>query len=237
MAIEGNSKIAVVTGTSRGVGQVIAQYLLDNGFVVFGMSRTSSSIEHEKFIEIVTDFREMTSLQNAFTVIRERTKVIDVLVNNAATLMSQYLMIMPSEAAKSMVETNLLAPILVTKEALRFLRKSKNGRIINISSMAPRIKAPGDAVYAATKAGLEIFSEITAREVSAYGITSNTIAISAFDSEMFRSLNQEVVGQVIESLVQPRLLSNQDISNVLDFLISEKSSGITAQTIHFGGVS
>jgi enoyl-[acyl-carrier-protein] reductase (NADH) len=54
---------------------------------------------------------------------------------------------------------------------------------------------------------------------------------------MFRSLNQEVVGQVIESLVQPRLLSNHDITNVLDFLISDKSSGITAQTIHFGGVS
>jgi 3-oxoacyl-[acyl-carrier protein] reductase len=235
--MDDNSKIAVVTGTSRGVGQVIAQYLLDTGFIVFGMSRSSSSIQHDQFIEITTDFRDIASVQNAFAVVRSHTKIIDVLVNNAATLTSQYLMIMPADAAKSMIETNLLAPILVTKEALRFLRKSKNGRIINISSMAPRIKAPGDAVYAATKAGLEIFSEITAREVSAYGVTSNTIAISAFDSDMFRSLNQEVVGQVIESLVQPRLLSNHDITNVLDFLISDKSSGITAQTIHFGGVS
>jgi len=235
--MELKSRVAVVTGTSRGVGLVIAQYLLSIGYTVYGMSRTSSTIKHESFVEVTTDFRDVESIINSFATIRNDTRVIDVLVNNAASLTSQYLMIMPAEAAKSMLETNLLAPILVTKEALRFLRKSTAGRIINISSMAPRIKAAGDAVYAATKAGLEVFSEITAREVSAYGITSNTIAISAYESEMFRSLNQEIVGKVIESLVQPRLLAPSDITNVIKFLISEESEGITAQTINLGGVS
>ena len=235
--MEINPRVAVVTGTSRGVGQVLAEFLLDAGYTVYGMSRSDSPIQNDKFVHIATDFRDAESISNSFALIRKDTRVIDVLVNNAATLTSQYLMIMPTDAARAMVETNLLAPVLVTKEALRFLRKSDRGRIVNISSMAPRIKAPGDAVYAATKAGLESFSEITAREVAAYGVTSNTIAISAFDSEMFRSLNQEIVGQVIESLVQPKMLTKEDITNVLQFLISKESSAITAQTIHLGGVS
>jgi len=235
--MDSNSKFAVVTGSSRGVGLVIAEYLLATGYTVYGMSRSASPIQNERFVQVLTDFSEPDFISDAFEFVRKSTRIIDVLINNAAVLTSQYLMIMPVEAARAMIETNLLAPILVTKEALRFMRKSQNGRIVNISSMSPRIKAPGDSVYAATKAGLENFSEVTAREVSAYGITSNTIAISAFDSDMFRSLNQEVVGQVIKSLVQPRMLSPHDITNVIEFLISDESSAITAQTIHLGGVS
>jgi 3-oxoacyl-[acyl-carrier protein] reductase len=235
--MDSNSKFAVVTGSSRGVGLVITEYLLATGYTVYGLSRSASPLQSERFVQVLTDFREADSISEAFAFIRKSTRIIDVLINNAAVLTSQYLMIMPVEAARAMIETNLLAPILVTKEALRFMRKSESGRIVNISSMAPRIKAPGDSVYAATKAGLENFSEVTAREISAYGITSNTVAISAFDSDMFRSLNQETVGQVIESLVQPRMLSPRDITNVIEFLISEESAAITAQTIHLGGVS
>jgi 3-oxoacyl-[acyl-carrier protein] reductase len=232
-----SQKIAIVTGASRGVGLVIAQHLLDCGFIVYGLSRTQSPINHENYIQIEMDFRNVESITEGFANIRKKTKTVDVLVNNAAALTSQYLMILPVEAAQNMIETNLLAPVIITKEALRLMRKTDRGRIVNISSMAPRIKAPGDAVYAATKSALETFSEITAREVASYGITSNTLAISAFDTDMFKSLSQDAVGEVIKSLVQPRLLEASDITNLLDFLISEKSSAITAQTIHLGGVS
>jgi 3-oxoacyl-[acyl-carrier protein] reductase len=232
----GDNAVAVVTGASRGIGLEIAKFLTSEGYETISLSRTPPSIE-SKLIHIETDLTSMESIQQAFIKIKKEFGRVDVLINNAAVLKSQYLMITPEQSISSMIDTNLTGSIFVSREAIKIMRKRQFGRIIMISSMATALKPIGDAVYAASKAGLETFSSILARECQSIGITSNVLAISAFDTEMYRSLSPENVQKVVDGIPIPGFVSVEDITNVVDFLISTRSGGITAQIIRLGGVS
>jgi 3-oxoacyl-[acyl-carrier protein] reductase len=152
-------------------------------------------------------------------------------------LTSQYAMNMPAAAAQAMVNVNLLGPFMVSREAAKFMRKRKWGRIINIGSMAVSLEPIGDSVYAACKAGLSTMANVMAREFASFNVTCNTLAITAIDRDMLRQLPRDKVAAIIERLPLPRFAEADDILNVIDFLASERSSYITAQTIFLGGVN
>jgi len=228
--------IAVVTGASRGLGHEIAAKLALQGYEVFGLSRTES-VHSGLFEFLETDLCSAESVRNAFALIRKRCGRINVLINNAAVLHSQYLMILPDRSIKSMTETNLEGTIIATREALKLMRRVELARVVTVSSMATVLKPEGDSVYAATKAGLEMFTSTVAKEVARDGITCNVLSISAFDSEMYRSLNEQRVGELIKQLPIPGFVDIDDVMNVIDFFLSPRSSGITAQVVRLGGVS
>jgi 3-oxoacyl-[acyl-carrier protein] reductase len=136
-----------------------------------------------------------------------------------------------------MVNTNLMGAFLVSRESSKLMRKGKWGRIINISSMAASLEPIGDSMYAATKAGLATMTNVMAKELAPLNITCNTLAVTAIATDMLAQLPQEKVAQVVAGLPLPRFAEPDDVFNVLDFLASERSSYITAQTIHLGGVN
>ena len=146
-------------------------------------------------------------------------------------------MIMPPSAAQAMLNTNLLGPFLVSREASKLMRKNKWGRIINIGSMAASLEPIGDSMYAACKAGLATLSNVMAKELAPLNVTCNTLAVSAIKTDMLAQLPQDKIAQVIAGLPIPRFAEPDDILNVVDFLASERSSYITAQTIYLGGVN
>lgn len=234
--LERGQRIAVVTGGSRGLGLEIAKALGGQQYHVINLSRTPPPTEfHGQHVAV--DLSNASSVLAAFSTIRQLTGHVDVLINNAATLHSQYLMILPADSITAMIGTNLMGPILVAREATKLMRKRRYGRIVHISSMASVVKPAGDSTYAATKAGLEVFSTILAKEVFPLGITSNVLSVSAFDSKMYRSLNQERVGKVVEAIPVPGFASIADVMNVINFFLSDSSSGITGQHVRLGGVS
>jgi 3-oxoacyl-[acyl-carrier protein] reductase len=143
---------------------------------------------------------------------------------------------MAASAAKSMVDTNLLGAFLVSREAAKLMRKEKWGRIINISSMAVSLEPMGDTMYAACKAGLTVMGNIMAKEFAPFGITVNTLGISAIETDMLRQLPQDTIQGVITRLPLPRPAQPEDILNVIDFYVSDRSSYITAQCLYLGGV-
>ena len=167
--------------------------------------------------------------------LRTTVKTIDIVVNNAAVLTAQYAMIMPAGAAQAMVNLNLLAPFLVAREAAKLMRKSKSGRIINISSMAVSLEPEGDSVYAACKAGLTTLSNILAKEFASFNVTCNTLGITAIETDMLKQLPREKIDAVVARLPIPRYATADDILNVIDFFASERSGYITAQTVIWAG--
>jgi len=243
-------KTVLITGESRGVGLGLGLYFLENNATVIGLSRVCpeslcnlpgvSDIPIEmtnvhSFIWNNCDLSDIDSIMGVFQMLTEQKIKIDICINNAAVLTSQYILKMPLQKITDMVNVNLIAPILVSREAAKLMR-NEYGRIINISSMAVALEPQGDSVYAAAKAGLNIFTNIIAKELNFMNITCNTLAISAIETDMLKQLNKEKVDTVIARLPIPRYAKMEDITNVIDFFCSKKSNYVTSQTIYLGGV-
>jgi 3-oxoacyl-[acyl-carrier protein] reductase len=230
-------RVALVTGARRGVGRIVSEHFLSRGAEVVGLARGEPTIDHPRYRHCRVDLADAEAIQAVFADLRGTVEHVDIVVNNAAVLTSQYAMIMPAGAAQAMVNVNLLAPFMVSREAAKLMRKRKWGRIINIGSMAVSLEPVGDSVYAACKAGLSTMANVMAREFASFNVTCNTIAVTAIDSDMLRQLPRDKVEAIIERLPLPRFAEGDDILNVIDFLASERSSYITAQTIFLGGVN
>lgn len=232
-----SGKIVLVTGASRGIGRAISFYFLNQGTTVIGFDKGEPTISKTNYHHISFDIRDIKEVQKAFFQISKKFKTIDILINNAGVLTSQYAMIMPAEKAQEMVDTNLLGTFFVSREAAKIMSRAKYGRIINIGSMATSLEPKGDSIYAATKAAVATMANIMAKELSNFNITCNTLGITAFQTDMLNQFPKEKVDRIIKALPVPRIANEDDIFNVIDFFASDRSSYITAQTIFLGGIN
>jgi 3-oxoacyl-[acyl-carrier protein] reductase len=144
---------------------------------------------------------------------------------------------MPPAQAQAMVNINLMGAFMVSREASKMMRNEKWGRIINIGSMAVSLEPIGDSIYAACKAGLATLSNVMAKELAPMNITCNTLSITAIKTDMLSQLPIDKIDSIIAGLPIPRYAVADDIFNIIDFLASERSSYVTAQTIYMGGVN
>jgi 3-oxoacyl-[acyl-carrier protein] reductase len=232
-----DGKLALVTGSRRGIGRLVAEHILHNGGKVLGFARGLSSIEHPEYFHFQVDVGDPTSVQRAFIDLKKIADSIHIVVNNAAVLTSQYAMIMPPVQAQAMINTNLLGAFWVSREASKLMRKNKWGRIINVGSMAVSLEPIGDSIYAASKAGLITLTNVMAKELAPLNITCNTVSLTAINTDMLSQLPRDKIDDIISGLPIPRYAEPDDIFNVIDFLASERSSYITAQNICMGGVN
>lgn len=230
-------KLTLITGSRRGIGRMLAEHALGHGGRVVGFARGEATIDHPDYVHVQVDVADPASVTRGFAEVKKVTDAVHIVVNNAAVLTSQYSMIMPPAAAAAMVNTNLLGAFMVSREAAKLMRRSKWGRIINISSMAVGLEPIGDSVYAASKAGLTTLGNVMAKELAPLNVTVNTLGVSAIATDMLAQLPPEKIGQVVADLPLPRYAEPDDVFNVVDFLASERSSYVTAQTIYLGGVN
>lgn len=231
-------KIVLVTGARRGVGRLLAEHFLREGAQVIGFSRhADDGFAAEGYTAIEADVGDAESVARGFEQVRKAFGRVDIVVNNAAVLTSQYSMIMPPAAARSMLETNLFGTFMVSREAAKLMRKSKWGRIINVGSMAASLEPIGDSIYAATKAAVATLANVMAKEFAPLNVTCNTLGITAIETDMLGQLPRDKVDAVVAGLPMPRYATPDDIFNVVDFFASERSSYVTAQTVFLGGVN
>lgn len=228
--------VVVVTGARKGLGRMLAEHFLEEGARVIGMSRGEASIADANYEHRSLDVGDDQAVRAAFAAIHRSHGRIDVVVNNAAVLTSLHAILMPAPRAEEMVRTNFLGLFYVSREAAKPMRKAKFGRIINIGSMAASLEPIGDSIYAATKTAAMTLTAVLAKELGGYGITVNTLAVTALETDMLEQLPREKVDAVVAGLPIPRMATPEDIFNVVDFFASPKSSYVTAQTIFLGGV-
>jgi 3-oxoacyl-[acyl-carrier protein] reductase len=233
-----DGKIVLVTGARRGVGHMVAEHFRKHGAQVVGFSRHEDLGDvRPGYHPVTVDVGDAASVTRGFEFVRKQFSRLDIVVNNAAVLTSQYSMVMPASAAKSMLDTNFFGTFLISREAAKLMRRGKWGRIINVGSMAVSLEPIGDSIYAATKAAVSTLANVMAKEFAPMNVTCNTLGITAIETDMLSQLPRAKVDAVIAGLPIARYATADDILNVIDFFASERSSYITAQTVFLGGVN
>jgi 3-oxoacyl-[acyl-carrier protein] reductase len=233
-----SNKIVLITGASRGVGLELVNYFLGKKASVIGLSKGNSKVVHDNYTHFSVDLSNAEAISTCFKKeIAKKFPRLDIVINNAAVLTSQYSMIMPVKNALDMINVNLAAVFFVSREAAKLMRKNTYGRIINIGSMAASLEPIGDSVYAACKAGIVTMANVMAKEFSSMNITCNTLGITAIKTDMLSQLPVHKIDEIINKLPVPRYAQPDDIFNVIDFFASQRSSYITAQVVYLGGIN
>jgi 3-oxoacyl-[acyl-carrier protein] reductase len=239
------SKVAIVTGGSRGIGKAICQSFAENGCdVAFTYNNSKESAENlatelnklgvkaKAYKSDASSFDDSSKLVD--DVISDFGK-IDVLVNNAGIKKDTLLMRMDKEDFDSVVNTNLSSVFNLTKSSIRTFLKQRSGSIINISSVVGVKGNAGQSNYSASKAGIIGFSKSVALELGSRNIRSNVIAPGFIETDMTDSLSEDVINSWKESIPLKRGGNPSDVGNACVFLASDLSSYITGQVLHVDG--
>ena len=239
------SKVAIITGGSRGIGKSICETFVQNGCNVaftYNNSKESaeslakelngSGIKVKAYKSDASNFDDATKLVE--NVLNDFGK-IDILVNNAGIKKDNLLMRMEKSDFDSVINTNLSSVFNLTKALIKTFLKQRNGSIINISSVVGVKGNAGQSNYSASKAGIIGFSKSIALELGSRNIRSNVIAPGFIETDMTDSLSEDVINSWKESIPLKRGGNPSDVGNACVFLASDLSSYITGQTLHVDG--
>jgi 3-oxoacyl-[acyl-carrier protein] reductase len=239
-----DNEIALVTGASRGIGAAIADGLAEAGAVVIGTATSEAGADAigNRFQKagyrgrgMVLNVTEQASVDGVIKAVTDEYGAPTILVNNAGITRDSLLMRMKEEEWQSIIDTNLTSIFRLSKAVLRGMMKMRRGRIINISSVVGATGNPGQANYAAAKAGIFGFTRSMAREVGSRGITVNAVAPGFIDTDMTRELSEDQRKGLIGNIPLQRLGQPRDIADAVVFLASEAGSYITGETLHVNG--
>lgn len=229
--------VALVTGSSRGLGLGIAEHFLRQGYKVVGCSRSPSTLEWEGYEHTILDVGEEQQVWKWVTGVARSHRRIDVVVNNAGLLPPAALaMATPSEVAEAAIRTNYLATFAVCREAGKVMLQRRFGRIINISTIATGLHMEGASAYLASKSAMVEFSKVLAKELAPAGITANVVAVSLLETDMTATLSIEARQRYLDSFTIKRLATVEDVCNVVSFFASEASGYLTGQVVNLGFV-
>ena len=236
-------RAAIVTGASRGIGRAIARRLAAAGATVVAGARADHADSVAREIEaaggtavgVTLDVTDSESVAGVARATLDRFGRIDVLVNNAGIVRDQLLMRMKRSEWDAVVATNLTAAFLCCQSVLRPMLKQRSGRIINIGSVVGQSGNPGQANYAASKAGLIGFSRSLAQEVASRGITVNVVAPGMIDTDMTAALDQRARDALRARIPMGRLGAPEDVGAAVCFLASDEASYITGQVVSVNG--
>ncbi len=237
-------KVALVTGASRGIGWAIALQLGYDGFTVIGTATSQAGADNisTALTEIgaqgrgmVLDVTDAARVTEVVSTISNEVGPPLALINNAGVTRDNLLMRMKEEEWASIIDTNLTAVYRVSKACLRGMMKERWGRIVNIGSVVGSTGNPGQANYAAAKAGMLGFTKSLAKEVGSRGITVNTVAPGFIDTDMTRDLPDQQRQALLDVIPLGRLGEAREIAHAVSFLCSDKAAYITGETLHVNG--
>ena len=233
-------RVALVTGASRGIGAAIASRLASNEIYVFGSATSREGAarindtlgDHGSGIELRID--EPDSVSAAIDQVTSERNV-SILVNNAGVTNDNLFLRMSDSDWVDVIGTNLVSLHRMCKPFLRNMMRERWGRIINVGSVVGRMGNPGQANYAAAKAGIEGFTRSLAQELGSRGITVNCVAPGFIDTDMTAELGEKVTDQLVTRIPLGRVGTPNEVAETVAFLASEGSSYITGQTIAVNG--
>ena len=238
-------RVAVVTGGGRGIGRAVALRLANEGANVAISYRSNDSTAEEVAQEIRAagtlseifkgDVASPEDVDALFSGVRDSFGQIDILVNNAGLTRDNLMMRMRESEFDEVLRTNLKGTYLCTRAALRPMIRARWGRIINVSSVVGLVGNVGQANYAASKAGIIGFTKSVAREVAQRGITANVVAPGYVETELTRSLPDDVKDQIKGQVPAGRFGEAEEVAEVIAFLAGEGAGYVTGQTLAVDG--
>jgi 3-oxoacyl-(acyl-carrier-protein) reductase len=237
-------KVALITGSGRGLGKAIALKLASEGIdiVVNDMdARTAMETADEiralgrKVLVSGANVSDAIQVDEMFQDIRECFGRLDILVNNAGITRDSTFLKMTSEEWQQVIDINLTGVFNCTKPAAIMMKDAGSGRIVNLSSISGQNGNIGQANYSATKAAVIGITKTLARELAVYNINVNAVAPGLIRTQMTDAIPDKVMARMLDSIPLKRIGKPEDIANLVRFLSSEESSYITGQVIGCNG--
>lgn len=239
------SHVALVTGGSRGIGRAIALRLAHDGNAV-AVNYAANAAAAEEVVERITssggtalavraDVGDADAVSEMLSDVEERLGRVGILVNNAGITHDDLLLRMGPDAWDDVIQTNLRSVYLCTRAAMRGMLRLKWGRIISVSSVSGIAGNPGQANYAASKAGIIGFSKSVAREVGSRSITVNVVAPGFIETDMTDQLGSDVAEEVVQRVALGRLGQPEEIAAAVGYLASDDAAYVTGQTLVVDG--
>jgi 3-oxoacyl-[acyl-carrier protein] reductase len=237
-----NGEIALVTGATRGIGAAIADRLASDGARVIGTATTaegaariSATLAARGGRGAVLDVVKPDSIEAVLEDIEAQEGAVGILCNNAGITRDTLLLRMKEADWDAVLDTNLASVFRLSKAVLRGMMKARSGRIVSITSVVGLTGNPGQANYAAAKAGIIGFTKSLAREVGSRGITVNAVAPGFIDTDMTRALAEPQRAALNAQIPLGRLGQPADVAAAVAFLCSPDGTYITGETLHVNG--
>jgi len=238
-----DKQVALVTGASRGIGAAIARQLAQDGLIVVG---TATSDEGAAKISQALagfagsrgaklDVNDAPAAEALIDAILREHGGLQVLVNNAGITRDQLAMRMKDEDWDAVLDTNLKAVFRMSRAVIRPMMKQRHGRIIHITSVVGASGNPGQANYAAAKAGVAGMTRALARELGSRGITVNCVAPGFIETDMTAGLPPEQQKALLQQIALGHLGKPEDIAHAVAYLASERAGYVTGQQLHVNG--
>lgn len=239
-----HGKVAIVTGSSRGIGAEIALTLANAGAkVVINYVQDQSAADKVcaaisdaggEYLAVRADVSDPAAVHQLFDLAIERFNAVDILVNNAGILIFRKIAEIRDDELDRIIDVNFKSVFYTLREAAT--RLADHGRVVNISSTVTRLMLPKYGAYAATKSAVEQLTRIFAREVGERGITANTLSPGPVDTELFRAgKTDEDIARMAAMASLGRIGESDDIASIVLFLVSDEARWITGQNIGANG--
>lgn len=223
----------IVTGASRGLGHAIAQRLTHSGEQVVGLART---IENLEFESIACDVSDYDSVKDAAKRVKKMDSPVKAVINAAGTASMNLALTTSHASVQRLIQTNLIGTISASQLFAPLMVRQNYGSFINFSTIAVPLALKGESVYAASKAGVESFSRSFAREMADFGIRVNCIAPGPIKTDLLSGVTDSQIRQIISQQIIAHQFEKEDVCDVVEMLLDEKSRTITGQVLSVGGI-
>lgn len=231
------SRIIIITGTRKGIGNYLAGSYLRQGDIVYGCSRRPCDIKHPNYHHVCFDVSDETQVTRFVREIYKEHKHIDVLINNAGIASMNHFLLTPYATAQKVFNTNFMGTFLMCREVAKYMVKNKSGRIVNYSTVAVALNLQGELVYSASKAAIEQLTRVLAGEIGTSGVTVNAVGPTPIDTDLIKNVPSDKIQRLIERQSIKRFGRYEDVKNVIDFFLKPESGFITGQVIYLGGIN
>jgi 3-oxoacyl-[acyl-carrier protein] reductase len=225
--------VIVVTGASRGLGQAIAERLIEKGEDVIGLAR---SVRGMNIDSIECDVSDYTSVKNASREVKKMKKPLKAFINAAGVASMNMAVITDESTVQKLIQTNLVGTIYCCQLFAPIMLRQKHGSLINFSTIAVALSLKGESVYAASKAGVESFSRTFAREMADFNVRVNCIAPGPIRTDLLRGITDSQIEKIISQQVIPKQFQKSDVCDLVELLIDAKAASLSGQVLNVGGV-
>lgn len=223
--------LAIVTGTSRGLGRALAERLLAEGWTVHGFSREPDGWARPGFVAHAVDVGDPAAVRAAVAAVTTDGATIDLLVNNAGIAAMNALLLTPPEVAAELMRVNYLGTFHCLQAAGKAMVRARRGRILNVTTVAVPLALEGEAAYVASKAAVEALTRVAARELGPHGVLVAAVGLGPVDTRLTRGVGAEPLARLNARIGRP---AGTTVAEAADFLFRQAvDPGLVGGSIHY----
>ncbi len=222
----------IVTGASKGLGRAVCERLIEKDIDVFGLARNVDGIP---FASMSCDVSSYESVKFVVQQLKKNGAKVTGLVNAAGIASMNLAITTPQSVVNKIINTNLIGTIYCCQLIAPLMLRSKQGSIINFSTIAVALGLKGESIYAASKAGVEGFTRSFAREMADFNVKVNCIAPGPIETSLLKGITSEQISKIVSQQIIPKQYKPDAVSDLVEILLDSRSYCLSGQVLHIGG--